>query len=52
MQNFPEDQPKGSFANPIVIEDSDNEGVSSLQRSEEARRELVLQFASYRRYHA
>jgi hypothetical protein len=52
MQNFPEDQPMGSFANPIVIEDSDNEGVSSLQRSEEARRELVLRFASYRGYHA
>jgi hypothetical protein len=52
MQNFPEDQLTGSFANPIVIEDSDDEGVSSLQRSEEARRELVLQFASYCRYHA
>jgi hypothetical protein len=52
VQNFPEDQPMGSFANPIVIEDSDDEGVSSLQWSEEARRELVLQFASYRGYHA
>jgi hypothetical protein len=31
MQNFPEDQPKGLFANPIVIEDSNDEGVSSLQ---------------------
>jgi hypothetical protein len=27
MQNFPENQPTGSFANPIVIEDSDDEGV-------------------------
>jgi hypothetical protein len=42
MQSFPEDQPTGLFANPIIIEDSNDEGVSSLQQSEEARRELVL----------
>jgi hypothetical protein len=42
MQNFPENQLMGLFANPIAIEDSDNEGVSFLQRSKEARRELVL----------
>jgi hypothetical protein len=29
-------QPKGLFANLIIVEDSDNEEVSSLQRSEEA----------------
>jgi hypothetical protein len=42
LQNFPEDQPEGSFSNPIVIKDNNNENVSSLQRSEEAQRELVL----------
>jgi hypothetical protein len=31
MQNFPEEQPTGSFANPIVIEDDDNEDITSLQ---------------------
>jgi hypothetical protein len=36
MQNFPEDQPKELFANPIIVEDSDDEEVSSLQQSEEA----------------
>jgi hypothetical protein len=36
MQNFPEDQPKGLFANSIIVEDSDDEEVSSLQQSEEA----------------
>jgi hypothetical protein len=50
LQNFLEDQPEGSFANPIVIEDDDDENVSSLQRSEEAQRELLLQFAMYRGY--
>jgi hypothetical protein len=42
LQNFPEDQPVGLFANPILIEDNGDEDVVSLQRSEEARRELVL----------
>jgi hypothetical protein len=42
MQNFPEDQPVGSFANPILIEDDGDKDVVSLQRSKEARRELVL----------
>jgi hypothetical protein len=50
MQNFPEDQPVGSFANPILIEDDGDEDVVSLQRSEEAWRELVLRFATYRGY--
>jgi hypothetical protein len=36
LQNSPEDQPEGSFANLIVIEDNDDENISSLQRSEEA----------------
>jgi hypothetical protein len=42
LQNFPEDQPEESFANPIVIEDDDNKNISFLQRSEEAQKELVL----------
>jgi hypothetical protein len=42
MQNFPEDQPKGLFANPITIKDDDNEEVLVLQRSEEV---LVLQWS-------
>jgi hypothetical protein len=46
LQNFPEDQPEGLFANPIVIEDNNDENISSLQRSEEAQRELVLRFAT------
>jgi hypothetical protein len=50
MQNFPEDQPTGLFANPIIIEDSDDEGVSFLQRSKEARWELVLRFMTYHGY--
>jgi hypothetical protein len=50
MQNFPEDQPVGSSANPILIEDNGDEDVISLQRSEEARWKLVLRFAMYRRY--
>jgi hypothetical protein len=50
MENFPEDQPVGSFANPILIEDDGDEEVVSLQRSEEAQRELVLRFATYHRY--
>jgi hypothetical protein len=47
LQNFPEDQPKESFPNPIVIEDNNDKNISSLQRSEEAQRELVLRFATY-----
>jgi hypothetical protein len=50
MQSFPEDQPEGTFTNPITIEDNDDEEVSVLQQSEEAREELLLQFATYRRY--
>jgi hypothetical protein len=42
LQNFPKDQPEELFANPIVIQDDNDENVSSLQRSEEAQRELVL----------
>jgi hypothetical protein len=42
LLNFLKDQLEESFANPIVIEDDDNENISSLQRSEEAQRELVL----------
>jgi hypothetical protein len=50
LQNFPEDQPMESFANPILIEDDGDKDVVLLQRSEEARRELVLRFAMYHRY--
>jgi hypothetical protein len=50
LQNFLEDQPEGSFTNLIIIKDDDDENISSLQRSEEAPRELVLRFATYRRY--
>jgi hypothetical protein len=50
MQKFPEDQPEGLFANPITIEDNDNEEVSILQWSEEAREELLLRFSNYSRY--
>jgi hypothetical protein len=42
MQNFPEDQPLGSFANSIIIEDDDDEEVLGLQWSEAAREELLL----------
>jgi hypothetical protein len=42
LQNFPEDQLEGSFANPILIKDDEDEDITSLQRSEEAQRELVL----------
>jgi hypothetical protein len=46
MQNFPEDQPAGSFANPFVIEDdNDEEEVIVLQRSEDSRDGLLLRFA-------
>jgi hypothetical protein len=46
MRNFPEDQPAGSFANPLVIEDNnDNEEVVILQRSEDSREGLLLRFA-------
>jgi hypothetical protein len=50
MENFPEDQPVGSFTNPILIEDNGDEDVVSLQRSEEAQWELVLRFVTYRGY--
>jgi hypothetical protein len=45
MQNFPEDQPAGSFANPFTIEDDDDQEVIVLQRSEESREGLLLRFA-------
>jgi hypothetical protein len=45
LQNFPEDQPAGSFANPIIIEDdSDDEEVLVLQRNEETSGGLMLRF--------
>jgi hypothetical protein len=47
MQKFSEDQLEGTFTNPITIEDDDNEEVFVLQWSEEAREELMLQFATY-----
>jgi hypothetical protein len=47
MQKFPKDQPEGTFANPITIEDDDDEEASVLQWSEEAREELLLRFATY-----
>jgi hypothetical protein len=50
MQNFPEDQPERSFANPITIEDDDKD-INPLQRSEEAQWELMLHFATYCGYH-
>jgi hypothetical protein len=50
MQKFPKDQPEGSFANPITIKDDDNEEVSVLQWSEEAREELLLRFSTYSGY--
>jgi hypothetical protein len=42
LQNCPEDQLEGLFANPILIEYDDDKDVTFLQRSEEAQRELVL----------
>jgi hypothetical protein len=49
MQNFPEDQPAGLFANPFTIEDdNDDQEVIVLQRSEESREGLLLRFT--RRY--
>jgi hypothetical protein len=46
MQNFPEDQPAGSFANPFVIEDDNyDEEVIVLQWSKGSRDGLLLQFA-------
>jgi hypothetical protein len=49
MQNFPEDQPAGSFTNPLIIEDDNHdEEVIILQRSEDSRDRLLLRFA--RRY--
>jgi hypothetical protein len=50
LQNFPEDQPVELFTNPILIEDDGDEDIISLQRSEEAQWELVLQFVTYRGY--
>jgi Chromo (CHRromatin Organisation MOdifier) domain len=48
MQNFPEDQPAGSFANPFTIEDDDdNQEVIVLQRSEDSREGLLLRFARW-----
>jgi hypothetical protein len=47
MQKFSKDQLEGTFANPITIEDDDSEEVSVLQRSEEAKEELMLRFATY-----
>jgi hypothetical protein len=45
IQNFPEDQPTGSFANPFTIEDDDDDQeVIVLQWSEESREGLLLQF--------
>jgi hypothetical protein len=46
MQNFPEDQPAGSFANPFTIEDdNNNQEVIVLQWSEDSREGLLLRFA-------
>jgi hypothetical protein len=46
MQNFPEDQPAGSFTNPFVIEDDNyDEEVIVLQRNEDSRDGLLLRFA-------
>jgi hypothetical protein len=46
MQSFPEEQPAGSFANPFIIEDDDdNQEVIVLQRSEDSREGLLLRFA-------
>jgi hypothetical protein len=50
LQNFLEDQPAGLFANLILIENNQDKDVVSLQRSEEAQWELVLQFATYNGY--
>jgi hypothetical protein len=45
MQNFPEDQLAGSFANPFTIEDdNNNQEVIVLQRSEDSREGLMLWF--------
>jgi hypothetical protein len=46
MHHFPEDQPAGSFANPFVIDDNnDDQEIIVLQRSEESREGLMLRFA-------
>jgi hypothetical protein len=46
MHHFPEDQPAGSFANPFVIaDDNDDQEIIVLQRSEESREGLLLRFA-------
>jgi hypothetical protein len=46
MHHFPEDQPAGLFANPFVInDDNDDQEIIVLQRSEESREGLLLQFA-------
>jgi hypothetical protein len=45
MQNFPESQPAGSFANPLFIEDdNNNKEIIVLQRSEDSREGLMLRF--------
>jgi hypothetical protein len=46
IHHFPEDQPAGTFANLITIEDdNDDREVIILQRSEESREGLLLRFA-------
>jgi hypothetical protein len=44
MQNFPEDQPVGSFTNPFAVEDDDDQEVIVLQQSEDSREGLLLRF--------
>jgi hypothetical protein len=45
IHHFPEDQPTGTFANPIIVEDdNDDEEILVLQRSEESREGLMLRF--------
>jgi hypothetical protein len=45
IHHFPEDQPAGTFANPITIEDdNDDEEIVILQRGEESREGLMLRF--------
>jgi hypothetical protein len=46
MQNFPENQPAKLLANPLIIEDDNDDGeVIVLQRSEDSREGLMLRFA-------
>jgi hypothetical protein len=44
-KNFPEDCPPGSFGNPVLIEDDDEEPQVSVQRTEESGKGLMLQFS-------